>query len=273
MILSDCHTHTKYCDGKNTAEEMILSAIEKGFSSIGISSHSPVTGGLDWCMNKNDVDSYIDEIRSLQKKYEGKIQVYCGIELDNNFEGIDLEKFDYSLGSVHQFRHGGKIYDVDYSPEMTKALTDEIFGGDYNKMAKAYFEKLRDFVISTDVDVVGHFDLITKYNENDRLFDTKNAAYRKCALNAIDEILKAKPDIIFEVNTGAMFRCGNSQPYPSYFILEYLFKRGARITVTGDCHSCQSLTYGYDSAVSLCKKAGFEKAYVLLNGSFTQVDL
>ena len=273
MILSDCHTHTTYCDGKNNAEEMILSAIEKGFRSIGISSHSPVVGEVDWCMKKKDIESYTSVVGVLQKKYADKIQVYCGIELDNNFDGVDLEKFDYALGSVHQFRHNGKIYDVDYSPEMTKALTDEIFDGDYNKMAKAYFEKLRDFVILTDVDVVGHFDLITKYNENDCLFDTKNDFYRFYALNAIDDILKAKPDIIFEVNTGAMFRCGNSQPYPSYFILEHLFKRGARITVTGDCHSCQSLTYGYDSAVSLCKKVGFEKAYILLDGAFTAVDL
>ena len=34
------HTHTIWCDGKNTVEEMILSAMEKGFDAIGFSSHS-----------------------------------------------------------------------------------------------------------------------------------------------------------------------------------------------------------------------------------------
>ena len=33
------HTHTKWCDGKNTPEEMIASAIEKGFDRLGFSSH------------------------------------------------------------------------------------------------------------------------------------------------------------------------------------------------------------------------------------------
>ena len=29
MIRSNFHTHTTYCDGKNTAEEMVLAAIDK----------------------------------------------------------------------------------------------------------------------------------------------------------------------------------------------------------------------------------------------------
>ena len=53
MILSNCHTHTNYCDGKATAEQMILSAIDKGFSSIGISSHSPMSGGCDWTKKRS----------------------------------------------------------------------------------------------------------------------------------------------------------------------------------------------------------------------------
>lgn len=30
MKLQNLHTHTKYCDGKDTPEEIILTAIEKG---------------------------------------------------------------------------------------------------------------------------------------------------------------------------------------------------------------------------------------------------
>ena len=29
------HTHSKFCDGKNTAEEMVLAAIDKGFTVLG----------------------------------------------------------------------------------------------------------------------------------------------------------------------------------------------------------------------------------------------
>ena len=34
------HTHTLFCDGRDTPEDMVLSAIEKGFSVLGFSGHS-----------------------------------------------------------------------------------------------------------------------------------------------------------------------------------------------------------------------------------------
>ena len=37
---SNLHAHTFYCDGKNNAEDYILTAIEKEFTSVGLSGHS-----------------------------------------------------------------------------------------------------------------------------------------------------------------------------------------------------------------------------------------
>lgn len=273
MILSNCHTHTNYCDGKSTAEQMILSAIDNGLKSIGISSHSPMSGDCNWTMKINDVDAYIKEINTLKEKYKDKIQIYCGIELDNYFVGTDLGKFDYVIGSVHQYRTEDKIYDVDYTAQMLSELTDENFHGDWNKMAEWYFETLADFVILNDVDVVGHFDLITKFNEKCNLFSVDNFEYKKAAMKALDRILHAKKDIIFEVNTGAMSRYGNKHPYPSLFILEYLNKKNARITVTGDSHSTDTIVFGFDTAIKLCKECGFTKSFILYDGSFKETEL
>lgn len=273
MILSNCHTHTNYCDGKATAEQMILSAIDKGFSSIGISSHSPMSGGCDWTMKKEKVNSYIEEINALKEKYKDSIQVYCGIELDNYFTDIDIDKFDYAIGSVHQYRSNEKIYDVDYTAQMLQELTDENFNGNWNKMAEWYFEAVADFVIENDVDVVGHFDLITKFNERYDLFSINDTEYKNAALKSIDRILEAKSDIIFEINTGAMSRYGNKFPYPSVFIIEHLHKRNARITITGDSHNTETIDFGYNTAIELCKECGYTKSYILYNGSFTEIEL
>ena len=40
MIFSDLHAHTNFCDGKNSPEEMVKSAIEKGLKKIGLVVHS-----------------------------------------------------------------------------------------------------------------------------------------------------------------------------------------------------------------------------------------
>ena len=41
MIKCNYHTHTILCDGKDTAEEIIIEAIARGFETIGFSAHSP----------------------------------------------------------------------------------------------------------------------------------------------------------------------------------------------------------------------------------------
>ena len=39
------HTHTTYCDGKETAEQMVQAAIAKGFTRLGFSGHGFPPGG------------------------------------------------------------------------------------------------------------------------------------------------------------------------------------------------------------------------------------
>ena len=38
-MLANFHTHTVFSDGKNTPEEVVLGALEKGFRGIGFSDH------------------------------------------------------------------------------------------------------------------------------------------------------------------------------------------------------------------------------------------
>lgn len=268
MIKSNCHTHTEFCDGKNTAEEMVLSAIEKGFTSLGFSGHSPMDYPNDWGMKTEEVPLYIKEIHRLKENYRDKIEIICGIELDADFEGVSLSDFDYSIGSVHQLKFGEKIYSMDYTAEELRNCINEQFGGEASLMAKAYFEKLADFVVSTDVDVVGHFDLITKFRSTDIVFDEADETYRKSALDAVRKILTAKPGMIFEVNTGAMYRKGNKVPYPARFILEEIGRMGGRVTITSDSHCTDALDFAFSEAEKLCKDCYFDEIYSLKDGEF-----
>ena len=45
------HTHTTWCDGKDSPRAVIESAIAKGFDAIGFSSHSMLPGRyLEWAL-------------------------------------------------------------------------------------------------------------------------------------------------------------------------------------------------------------------------------
>lgn len=263
MFKSNCHTHTTFCDGKNSAEEMTLAAINKGFVSLGFSGHSPMNFENDWAMSEEGVKEYIKEIKRIKEAYEDKIDILCGIELDRDFVGVDLEKLDYIIASVHQFHGKDKVYAIDLSPEELTECVNTIFNGSWNAMAEEYFNNLSDFAVSDDFDIVGHFDLITKFNSKTPLFDENNEEYQKFAIKAVDKILDNKPDILFEVNTGAMYRKGNKTPYPAKFILKHICERGGRVTITSDAHCVESLDFAFNDAVNYCKECGFDKIYYL----------
>ena len=74
MIRSDFHMHTRFCDGKNTAEEMILSAIDKGLTIVGLSGHGYTAFDGHYCMTQENTMKYRDEVNALKEKYRGKIR-------------------------------------------------------------------------------------------------------------------------------------------------------------------------------------------------------
>lgn len=273
MITSNCHTHTNYCDGKNTAEEMVNAAIKIGFECLAFSGHSPMSNNAGWTIKKEKLGDYINEIKSLQKKYDGQIEILNGIELDSNFSDTDLSRFDYVIGSVHQIICDGRIYDVDYTADMLLDCCNKEFGGNFNKLAEHYYKELCDFVCEYKPQIVGHYDLIEKFNDKGEVFNNKDEEYQEIALKYIGRILKECPDICFEVNTGAMFRCGNSNPYPAFFILKKLANAGAKIIITSDAHCTEALNYKFEQAREICKQAGFNCIYELRKSGLVKKDI
>ena len=79
---SSLHAHTFYCDGKNNAEDYILTTIEKGFTSVGLLGHSFTAFDTESCMTEQETQEYLKELKELKEKYKNKIQVYIGIEAD-----------------------------------------------------------------------------------------------------------------------------------------------------------------------------------------------
>lgn len=273
MIKSNCHTHNVYCDGKNTPEEMVKAAIDEGFVSLGFSVHSPLKYENDYSAKAEDIPKYLEEIKSLKEKYKDKIEIYSGIELDSDHCDFNRSDYDFIIASVHQIHGKDRIYAIDYTPEELKECVNKEFDGDFLSMVKSYFSSVSKFVCEVKPDVIGHFDLINKFNEDKSLFDYSSMEYKLMAQMYIERICYACPNSIFEVNTGAMFRCGNKKPYPTKYVLKLLRNNNMKITITSDAHSTKALSYGFEDAVQYCKSCGYEEAYILQNGQFEKVML
>ncbi|MGN1194108.1 MAG: histidinol-phosphatase HisJ family protein [Acutalibacteraceae bacterium] len=268
VFLSNCHTHTVYCDGNNTPEEMVKQAVKQGFHSLGFSVHSPMKFENDYAIKLDKLDEYYNCIEKLKNEYKGSIEIYNGIELDCDHDEFDTSRFDYIIVAVHQLHCGDRIYSIDYTADELKRCVEAEFDGSYLAMAKQYYSSLARFVCDIKPDVVAHTDLISKFNHQSKLFDEDNIEYQMITKLYLERICLECPDTIFEVNTGAMFRCKNPAPYPAMFILRFLNENNMKITLSSDTHSTDSLDYGFNEAVNLIKQAGYSEIYLLDNGGF-----
>ena len=134
------HTHTPCCDGKNTAEEMVLAALEQGLDSLGLSGHSPLEGEC-WAMEEAAVGRYRREVLALREKYAGKMEVFLGLEQDI-LSPLPEEPWDYLIGSVHMLEREGERFSVDESAETFRRGVERWFGGDPLAFAEAYYRQV-----------------------------------------------------------------------------------------------------------------------------------
>ncbi len=270
-ILSNSHTHTNYCDGIASPREMAEKAVSLGFVSLGFSVHSPLPYRNDYAIAETRLPAYLDEISALKKEYDGRLEILSGIELDADSD-IDLSPYEYVISSVHQL-HGenGRVYAVDSTPEELKRCVDELFGGDALALAAEFYAASERAALRDGVHIVGHFDLISKFNDTLSLFDERDPHYFGLASKAIFNILRQKPGMIFEVNTGAMYRNGKKTPYPSAQMLSTIFNNGGRIILSSDAHNAHSLDYAFDDALALCKKAGFTCVWRIRKGGLEKM--
>ena len=254
LTKSNLHTHTSFADGKHTAEEVVLSAIDAGMDVIGFSEHSfhphPDIYGMESITLQQE---YRQEIARLKVAYADKIKILCGIEQDS-LSGVPSEVYDYVIGSVHNLGFGRDFTAIDLSMQDVKDAIVKYCGSDPMVYAKAYFEAVARVEEDTQCDIVGHFDLLTKFNERELIFDTTDPRYIKAGLEALDALLEK--DVIFEVNTGAMARGYRTTPYPAPIFLHRIAEKRGNVTLNSDAHNKNNLTYGFDVALQILKASG-----------------
>jgi histidinol-phosphatase (PHP family) len=238
MIFSDLHAHTTFCDGKNTPEEMVLAAIERELKEIGLCVHSYTDFDNSYCIPKNRVEEFQKEMARLKVKYADKIKVLCGVEQDV-YSTFPTTGFDYVIGSVHYFKIGEEYFDVDRSKDYLVKLVNERFNGDYYSAAENYFNAVKK-VADMSADIVGHFDLITKFNQDDGLFSTKHPRYVAAYTDALEYLTK-KQGRVFELNIGGILRGYRKEPYPDENMRALIKVRGGRLVISSDSHKKETV--------------------------------
>lgn len=261
-ITQNLHTHTVYCDGKNTVDEMAQAAIDARLSSLGFSGHAFTPIDTSYCMKLEDYGKYAAEIDVCRKKYADRLEIFTGIEQD--YYAVDpTVSTDFLIGSVHYIIKNGETVPIDETREITDSAVSRLYGGDVYAYLEDYFSLVSGVYNKTSCDIVGHIDLCEKFNADGSLFDRNDPRYISAYKKAVERLVKC--GCIFEINTGAMSRGYTDFPYPRGDILRYIGKCGGRITISSDSHSVDTVAYKFDEMVSFAKKCGFDEVYRLVS--------
>lgn len=266
-MYSCVHTHTNLTDAENTPDEMARAAYEKGIKVFGISEHC-------WGEEEkfgiplNKMDEYCDTLLRLKNEYAGKMEILCGLEMDEVApEETDISRLDYVIGSSHFVKDKRGIYvPVDHSVDVLKKGLEEGFDGSYRAFIESYCEQFTKYIKRSKPDIIGHIDLYCKFNSKSEYFDENAKWYKNLALSFVDELLTN--DIVFEMNTGAISRGYLSRPYPDIFLLKRIQEKKGRIIITSDAHSTNALDTFFTECEEILKSLGFREVCELTGLGF-----
>ncbi|MCD8508686.1 MAG: histidinol-phosphatase HisJ [Bacillus sp. (in: Bacteria)] len=188
MYKKDGHIHSPYCPhGTNyELEAYILKGLELGYDEMTFTEHAPLPKNFedpvplkDSAMSWSDLEPYLIKLNNLKRKYENKITINIGLEIDY-IEGFEKETkqflqkwgpmIDDSILSVHFIKASttDSYICLDYSPDSFEKLVEEYqsIEGVYQK----YYDTLTNSILAElgpyKPKRVGHITLVRKFQRS-----------------------------------------------------------------------------------------------------------
>lgn len=245
----DYHVHTYLCGhAEGTVEESIESAIAKGFDEIGIADHLPLLYVDDpsLSMSRDQLEFYVDTVQGLKERYRSRIKVLLGIEADYHPPTLDdvasmlsAHPFDYVIGSIHIV--GNWIFD---DPRELKRYD----GLDLDRFYIEYLESLKAMTETGLYDIVGHPDLVKKF---DKRASVDLAPHYRSLLEAIDAA-----GMCYEVNTAGL-RWPAREVYPEVAFVKLAAGIGVPVTLGSDAHKPDDVGRDFETSVKIIQDSGY----------------
>ena len=245
-MIVDLHNHTKLCNhAEGEIFEYIEKAIECNIKYFGFSEHAPMNFDEKYRINFEQMKEYENAVLSAKKRYEEKIEILLGYEVDYLKGYLDERVLnadvDYLIGSIHFIEEWG-FDNPEFIGNYENLDIDEIW--------QKYFDAIEEMANSRLFDIVAHIDLIKifKFMPKKDIVDI--------ARNALLAIKEANMSI--ELNV-AGFRKPIGEAYPSLSLLQEAKKLDIPITFASDAHKPEQVGLYSEEALSMAKSAGYEE--------------
>ncbi|PFA69696.1 histidinol phosphatase [Bacillus sp. AFS015802] len=254
----DGHVHSPFCPhgSRDSFELYVERAMALGYSAITFTEHAPLPEGFvdttpdrDSGMDAALLSDYFRTIDILKEKYEEKITIRSGLEVDY-IEGFEKEtkkflttygpRMDDSILSVHFLKYGDQWDCLDFSPDTFRSMIG--YYGSVDEIYKRYYETV---LKSIQADLgpykpkrIGHMTLVKKFQQ---LYPASHA-FSEDISSILQEV--ASRDLELDYN-GAGFvkpHCGES--YPPLDIVKEARALGIKTVYGSDAHTAKGLDQG-----------------------------
>lgn len=257
--LSDSHTHSRCSfDGRDSVALLARQAVQTGLYALTVTDHCECNEYYEKNV-RSDIAASVQETAHARISLSGQLRIRTGIELGQPTqdekaakEVLELARYDFVLGSLHNLRGEQDFYFLKYESE---EQADELFN--------RYLEEMYELVTQDLFDSLSHFDYPLRYmtGEAGVRLDEKNYADK---IDAILELL-AKNGKALEVNTsGLRQKIGRTLPGRS-IVKRFRELGGKLVTVGSDAHRWGDIGAGIEDAFDLLTECGFTSFAVYEN--------
>ncbi|MDL2308100.1 histidinol-phosphatase [Bacteroidales bacterium OttesenSCG-928-B11] len=271
-MLNNYHTHSLYCDGKDSIADIAAEAVRRGFNQLGFSSHGPLPIETDFAIKEEDMGEYGIAIENAKQDHPD-LMIFKALECDfisrvsTPFHLFKTKySLDYIIGGVHLVipENCDKLWFIDGS--LQKTYDDglqQLFGGDAKKAVTRFWEQTFEMIETEEFDIIAHLDKIKMHNRN-RYFAEDEDWYLKLVDHAIYSI--KKKELIIEANTRGIYKGRCPDLYPSDYIIYHAAKMGVPFVISSDAHQAVELGLHHRESEIKLKELGVKHLVSLRDG-------
>lgn len=275
------HTHSTYSDGKSSPSEIVEEARRQGLQAIGFSEHGPLPFPTCFAIPRDKMQSYVNEIRNLQKENHDTIEVLCALEMDyitnstyNFAETKNQYGLDYIIGGLHLVGQSADPDELWFTDGPDYKTYDQglerFFGNDIRRAVRRFYDQTNEMIENEQFDIIAHFDKIKMHNR-ERFFHEDEQWYRDMTLETLD-LIKQK-GLIMEVNTRGIYKKRCDTLFPSPWILKEAYAMKIPAIISTDAHHYSEISYCFEEASAALKQAGYKSIAAPCRGSWTEITL
>jgi histidinol-phosphatase (PHP family) len=257
-------------------EDCVKFAIAKGIKKYGFSSHAPLPFLTMWTMKEDDFFDYNSEFNRIKEKYQDKIELYLGLEVDyiGDYSNVENKFFkgknlDYIISSIHYVDKipNGRFWNIDGEFSVFENGVKKIFDGDINAAVNRFFELSKKMIALGSFDIVGHLDKIAHNARAYKEFSITDKHY----IQQVEETLffAKQHNKIVEINTKAFNQQGYTFPQKQHF--DFICDQKIPIHVNSDSHYPTNVADSFRPVYKQLKEANIKTMHQLFSGKWQEV--